>query len=326
MAKQKSTDYNSTFARNLRECLEKHPLTGERTTYGKLGGILNVKPQSVSQWALGETTPDMKHIAPMAAYFGVDCNFLLTGVSAENQTIWQELGLRENSVRYLRQLRKLADDGESNAAAMILITDLFFRSGTLLSFYDMLNQYVYDVLESNEQFERDKAAALALKDSDDNDEIIRAMNRVAMHENNVEYIWYKSAVKVKDVMQMLIDRGGGFERMAEVCFQSQGRILKAPKGFEDLSDGSMGNTGGLTFKGTADLSGDNAEVFDVEIIARLKPTGEQLTFRLSELTGWDDCSVYINGKTRLISGDGRQISPDVEILSVDIVPISTAAQ
>jgi transcriptional regulator with XRE-family HTH domain len=67
--------------------LEKHPKTGEKTTYYALGKVLGVKAQSVSQWANGDTTPDMKHIVPLAKFFGVDVNFLLTGVSAENETV-----------------------------------------------------------------------------------------------------------------------------------------------------------------------------------------------------------------------------------------------
>ena len=237
MGKSKTADYNSTFARNLRELLERHPEHGGKTTYGKLGTVLGVKPQSISQWANGDTTPDMKHIVPLADFFGVDCNFLLTGISSENKTMWEDLGLHENSVRFLKDLKKLADKRELNSTAMLLITDLFLRSGALPRFYDMINQYVYDRMEADEAFERDKAAAEELaKSGADNAEMLRTLNRLRAQETNAEFIWYKSAFKAREVMQMMIDRAGGLENFDRHVFQGHGRLEVVPEGFEDLAE------------------------------------------------------------------------------------------
>jgi transcriptional regulator with XRE-family HTH domain len=69
--------YNSQFAVTLRGLLAFSPRTGERTTYKTLAEHLNVKQQSVSSWANGTTIADTKHIAPLADYFGVTCDYLL---------------------------------------------------------------------------------------------------------------------------------------------------------------------------------------------------------------------------------------------------------
>jgi transcriptional regulator with XRE-family HTH domain len=251
MAKSKTADYQGTFARVLRELLERHPEHGGKTTYGKLGETLGVKPQSISQWANGDTTPDMKHIAPLAKFFGVDCNYLLIGISAENQTMWQELGLHENSVRFLKDLKKLSDKGELNSTAMILITDLFFRSGALTQFLDMINQYVYDRIESQETLERDKLAAEELeRNGADNAALLRAVNRLRTHETTNEFIWFKSAVKANDVMNLIIERAGGLANFESVVFQGHGRTEVVPEGFENLSSGTTIGSGEVKFADT----------------------------------------------------------------------------
>ena len=230
MAKSKAADYNGMFAKNLRDLLEKHPQTGVRTTYNVLGTTLGVKPQSVSQWANGDTTPDMKHIVPMARYFGVDANYLLTGVSAENETIWNDLGLHENSIRELRRMKKLGDDREIHSIAMLLIIDLLLRTDGLLKLYDMLNQYVYDVVENSAGLEVCKAeldAALADPERKDDKALLnRLIQNVKTHEDNAELIWYKAAHKACDMMKVMIDRVGGFEQAEEKIFNRRGRMEK----------------------------------------------------------------------------------------------------
>jgi transcriptional regulator with XRE-family HTH domain len=250
MGKSKTADYKSAFARNLRELLEHHPEHGGKTTYGKLGIVLGVKPQSISQWANGDTTPDMKHIVPLANFFGVDCNYLLTGLSSENKTIWEDLGLHENSVRFLKDLKKLADERELNSTAMLLITDMFFRSGALTVFYDMINQYVYDCMEAQETLERDKTAVEELESSGaDKTDLMRAINRLRAHETNAEFIWYKSAFKARNLMQTIIDRAGGLENFEKHTFQGHGRLEVVPEGFSDLaeSDTTISSADGVKF-------------------------------------------------------------------------------
>ena len=69
--------YNSPFATKLREVLARSPKTGEKVTYKMLAEYLHVKQQSVSAWATGTTTPELKHLTPIADYFGVSVDYLL---------------------------------------------------------------------------------------------------------------------------------------------------------------------------------------------------------------------------------------------------------
>ncbi|GHU37960.1 hypothetical protein FACS1894105_11030 [Clostridia bacterium] len=241
MAKSKTADFNSMFAKNLRDLLEKHPQSGERTTYYKLGDVLGVKPQSVSQWANGDTTPDMKHIVPMARYFGVDANFLLTGVSAENVTMWEELGLHENSVRYLKDLRTRAEAHEVNSIGMLLLADLLFRSGAFLRLYAQFNQYVFDNLEADAAYKADYAEFERFSKEPTTSEttLLDAGRRVEAHKDNAELIWYKSAYKSREVMQAIVDRAGGFEQTAEKIFIDGKRIATIPKPLRDIVTGGV---------------------------------------------------------------------------------------
>ena len=87
---EKSTEtvlFNSPFAVILRKILERSPKTGEKTTYKTLAEHLDVKQQSVSSWANGTTVPDTKHIAPIAVYFGISCDYLLGLLQEYNHAI-----------------------------------------------------------------------------------------------------------------------------------------------------------------------------------------------------------------------------------------------
>ena len=248
MAKSKAADYHGMFAKNLRDLLEKHPKTGVKTTYNTLGTELGVKPQSVSQWANGDTTPDMKHIVPMARFFEVDANYLLTGVSAENETVWHDLGLHENSIRELKRLKSLGDRSEVHSTAMLLIIDLLLRTNGLTKLYDMLNQYVYDVVENSAGLEASKAELDAALDDperkDDKTLLNRLIQNIKTHEDNAELIWYKSAHKARGVMQDIIDRAGGFEQAEDKIFNRNGRVEKWYTDIIDAPEGELMVGGG----------------------------------------------------------------------------------
>jgi len=108
--------FNSAFAAIFRGLLEKSPKTGEKTTYKALAEHLDVKQQSVSSWANGTTAPDTKHIAPIADYFDVSCDYLLgrieikqrdsDGKDAEIKRLTNEL---ETMQMIIRQIMALTD-------------------------------------------------------------------------------------------------------------------------------------------------------------------------------------------------------------------------
>ena len=102
-----TTSYDSSFAVILRGLLDRSPMTGKRTTYKVLSEFLDVKQQSVSSWANGTTVPDTKHIAPIANYFGVTCDYLLGREQAHNHIttdICRETALAPEAVEVLRIL------------------------------------------------------------------------------------------------------------------------------------------------------------------------------------------------------------------------------
>jgi transcriptional regulator with XRE-family HTH domain len=110
--------YNSQIASTLRKLLEDSPITHKRTTNKALAGYLCVKQQSVSSWANGTTIPDTKHIAPIAEYFGVSCDYLLGVHEAPThqiQSISDATGLSTDAIDMLQHLANpiIGEDEES---------------------------------------------------------------------------------------------------------------------------------------------------------------------------------------------------------------------
>ncbi|GHU47485.1 hypothetical protein FACS1894120_5530 [Clostridia bacterium] len=258
MAKQKTSDYNSIFATNLRGLLRNHPRTGERTTYMNLGKVLGVKPQSISQWSTGDTTPDMRHIVSIANFFGVDCNFLLTGVSAENQTVWEDLGLHENSVKFLMGLKAKADNHEYMASSMLIIVDTFLRSGALTEFYAMLNHYVYDTIDNKRAVKKLEhmleTKGEEAKKNNDSDTFFRIVDKLERTNLDSDYIWFKSVSRTMNVVNSIIETCGGIFSSAEVLFNNRGRLIGRDPELDKMFDNDergVYNAGDITF-GTDD--------------------------------------------------------------------------
>jgi transcriptional regulator with XRE-family HTH domain len=93
--------FNATVAKKIQGLLKEHPVTKEKTTNAALAGYLNVKPQSVSSWSNGTTTPDTKHILPISEYFGVSCDYLLgknEGTTHERDNLMSLTGLSEKAI------------------------------------------------------------------------------------------------------------------------------------------------------------------------------------------------------------------------------------
>ena len=119
--------YDGSFPKILRELLENHPVTHEKTTLKTLAEYIGVRQQTVSMYKNGGTQPTPENLVRMAEYFSVSVDYLLTGVSSENKAVHKEFGLSETSIRCL----KYANGSES----LIRILN------TLLSdkdFYDFL--------------------------------------------------------------------------------------------------------------------------------------------------------------------------------------------
>ena len=102
-----SERYNDLFPTTLREFMQKHPVTGERVTQAVLGKAVGVRPQTISQYANGETAPAPSVLLKIAEYFGVTVDYLLTGTEIENKPVREVLGLSQQTCDCL----KLVKDG-----------------------------------------------------------------------------------------------------------------------------------------------------------------------------------------------------------------------
>lgn len=93
------SDYDSVFAKQLRNLLEKKSISKTR-----LAIELGVKQQTISQWADGSTTPALKHLKPLASYFNLSIDELVTGVAIENEDIHLDTGLSNQTIEKLKKL------------------------------------------------------------------------------------------------------------------------------------------------------------------------------------------------------------------------------
>lgn len=127
--------YDGSFPTILRELLEDHPVTHEKTTLKTLAEYIGVRQQTVSMYKNGGTQPTPENLVRMAEYFDVSVDYLLTGVSSENKEIHEEFGLSEASIRYLKYAKNV--EGFDGSKPLIGVLD------TLLSdkdFYEFLEE------------------------------------------------------------------------------------------------------------------------------------------------------------------------------------------
>ena len=82
------------FAQILKALMKEKKLTAE-----KLAEYLGLARSSVSMYCTGKATPKADTIIKLADFFGVTCDYLLTGGKQESQ----ELGLSGEAIRLLKQ-------------------------------------------------------------------------------------------------------------------------------------------------------------------------------------------------------------------------------
>lgn len=97
---RKTDNYNSAFAEKLRDLISEKAIS-----MTQLGKELGVKQQTVSQWADGKTTPALNHLKPLASYFEVTIDELVTGVAPENEAMHLDTGLSNLTIEKLKQLK-----------------------------------------------------------------------------------------------------------------------------------------------------------------------------------------------------------------------------
>lgn len=145
--------YDGTFPRVLRELLDRHPVTGKRTTLKELAKAVGVRQQTVSLYKNGETQPTPETLVKIADYFNVSVDYLLTGVSSQNKPIHEELGLSEEAIGMLKRAKE--------TAIIATLNELLSDRG----FYDFLEDTNFKVQQLKALFEG-KYDTVNIKDLD----------------------------------------------------------------------------------------------------------------------------------------------------------------
>jgi transcriptional regulator with XRE-family HTH domain len=135
---QQVVGYDGIFPRMLREMLDRHPMTGARTTLKELAEAVGIRQQTVSLYKNGETQPTPETLVKIAEFFGVSVDYLLTGISSQNKPIHEELGLSEEAIGMLKIAKETKSfDGMPSLLDMLngLLSDR--------DFYDFLDDVTF---------------------------------------------------------------------------------------------------------------------------------------------------------------------------------------
>lgn len=154
-AEQSIDRYNDIFPTTLRKLLESHPKDGHTTTYKTLGEAVGVRQQTISLYANGQTQPTAEMALKIAQFFGVSVDYMLTGVSSQNRSYYEELGLSETAVQYLRRARQMYSLPDSEKAQTIPFLDEMLSDR---EFYEFLEDLAHHVEQTRmAQSKADKA-------------------------------------------------------------------------------------------------------------------------------------------------------------------------
>lgn len=114
-----NTDRKFNFTDTLLRLMEKHPMTGKRTSQKELADGLGVRKQTVSEYRRGMTYPGAKTLLMMADFFGVSTDYLFTG--AEGSKVYMKMmsaykaGMQEK----LERIVVLCSDAENMVLGMM---------------------------------------------------------------------------------------------------------------------------------------------------------------------------------------------------------------
>lgn len=127
--------YNKTFPRILRELIEKN-----NTTIQAVANQIGITRQAVSQYCNGETQPNGETLLKIADCFGVSCDYLLRGVSAENINIKKELGLSDKAIEILKVIVRMDSlESTQEISCSKLISDIIESLESKKAYLELLN-------------------------------------------------------------------------------------------------------------------------------------------------------------------------------------------
>lgn len=156
------TGYNGKFPTILRELLECHPKTGEKTTLKALGEYVGIRQQTISLYKNGTTQPTPENLVKIAEYFNVSVDYLLTGISSENKDMHEELGLSEDAITLMKYAKDT--EGFNGAAPLIKLLDSLLSDKDFYEFLEELDlkaEQVRSVL--NGKFDKSNAGNLDIE-------------------------------------------------------------------------------------------------------------------------------------------------------------------
>jgi transcriptional regulator with XRE-family HTH domain len=142
--------YDGMFPKMLREMLDRHPMTGAKTTLKELAEAIGIRQQTVSLYKNGETQPTPETLVKIAEFFGVSVDYLLTGISSHNKPIHEELGLSEEAIGMLKTAK--ATDGFFGGPALIDILNELLSDRDFFEFLEDVafkTKQVKEVLSGN---------------------------------------------------------------------------------------------------------------------------------------------------------------------------------
>lgn len=130
--------YDGIFPNMLREMLDHHPMTGTKTTLKELAEAIGIRQQTVSLYKNGETQPTPETLVKIAEFFGVSVDYLLTGISSQNKSIHEELGLSEAAISMLKSAQ-----ATESFEGMITLLDTLNGLLSDRDFYDFLDDVTF---------------------------------------------------------------------------------------------------------------------------------------------------------------------------------------
>jgi len=130
--------YDGTFPTMLRGLLDRHPMTGARTTLKELAEAIGIRQQTVSLYKNGDTQPTPETLVKIAEFFGVSVDYLLTGISSQNKSIHEELGLSEEAISMLKTA-KATDTFEGMTRLLDTLNELLSDR----DFYEFLDDVTF---------------------------------------------------------------------------------------------------------------------------------------------------------------------------------------
>ena len=155
-SEQNTDRYHDIFPTTLRGLLESRPKDGKSTTYKALGEAVNVRQQTISQYASGQTQPTADVLLKIAKFFDVSVDYLLTGVSSQNETFHKALGLSDQAIDYLRRARDMypQPDPDPDRIHTIPFLDEVLSDKDFYEFLDALYYYVEGLKVTPDRFEK----------------------------------------------------------------------------------------------------------------------------------------------------------------------------